>query len=74
MFTEIMEVVKVCRNGDVNKIYVSSLICRLSYQEKINGINSLLSQNTDKCTTGMLIIMVLSRFIYGGMVFILGMT
>ena len=53
IFNEIM-MVKVCRNGDVNKIYVPSLICRPSYQERINGINSLFS-----LTTAMLIIIII---------------
>ena len=43
-----MEVVEVCRNGRVNEIYVSSLICRPAYQERINIINRLLSQNSEK--------------------------
>ena len=43
-----MDVVNTCRNCDVTKIYVSSLACRPLHQEKIDGINRLLSQNAEK--------------------------
>ena len=45
---EIIEVIKECRNGGVNEIYVSGLICRPLYQDKINAINRLLSIYADK--------------------------
>ena len=47
IFSEIMEVVKTCKNGGVNEIYISSLICRPGHQEKINGINRLLLENAE---------------------------
>ena len=48
IFNEIMEVVKACKNCGVNDIYISSLPCRPRYQEKLNSINRLLSQNADR--------------------------
>ena len=48
IFNEIMDVVNTCRNCDVTKIYVSALVCRPLHQEKIDGINRLLSQNAEK--------------------------
>ena len=48
IFNEIMEVAKTCKNGGVNDIYISSLTCRPRYQEKLNSINRLLSQNADR--------------------------
>ena len=47
-FLEIMDVVKECHLGGVNEIYVSSITCRPSHQERINKINKLLEQNSFK--------------------------
>ena len=41
---EIMEIVKSCHNGGVEKIYVSSITCRPMYQEKVDKVNKLLQQ------------------------------
>ena len=39
---EIMEIVQTCHLSGVQTIYISSLICRPSYQKEINEINKLL--------------------------------
>ena len=40
--TEIIEIVKTCQDEGVGKVYVSSIICRSIYQDKINEINHIL--------------------------------
>ena len=48
IFNEIMEVVGECNRGGVSDIYVSSIICNISHQEKINAVNKLLQTNSFK--------------------------
>ena len=43
-----MEVLEECRSNGVNEFYVSGLICRPKYQDKINAINNLLRSNCIK--------------------------
>ena len=40
---EIINVVKTCRNGGINDVFVSSITCRPEYQSKINEVNQLLN-------------------------------
>ena len=42
--SEIMDIVTHCQIGGVNEVYVSSLICRPAFQERINAINHLLAR------------------------------
>ena len=42
---EILEIVYYCRNSGVNKVYVSSLICRPQYKSKVYEINELRKLN-----------------------------
>ena len=39
---EIIEIVKTCHNAGINDVYVSSIICRPTHQEKVNDVNRLL--------------------------------
>ena len=39
---EIINIAKTCKDGGVKRIYISSITCRPSHQEKIDKINELL--------------------------------
>ena len=44
---EIIEIVETCRQGGVQKIYVSSITCRPLFQWKVDGVNRLLQENAN---------------------------
>ena len=40
-----MKIADICKNNGINEVYVSGLLCRQSYQQKVNEINNLLCEN-----------------------------
>ena len=46
--SEIIEIVKICKNKDVSKVYVSSTTYRPLHQDKTHHINELLKQNATR--------------------------